>query len=59
MGAVTGRVLLTLVYVLVLLPLSVLARWKGKLSIGKDPGGVTHFKERNHTYTKEDIIHPW
>jgi hypothetical protein len=59
MGAVSGRVLLTIVYVLVLLPLSALARWTGKLTIGKKSGGKTHFKERIHTYTKEDIIHPW
>jgi hypothetical protein len=59
MGAITGRILLTVVYILVLLPLSALARWKGKLTIGKKPGGVSYFKERNHTYTKEDIIHPW
>jgi cyanate permease len=59
LGGVTGRVLLTVVYILVLLPLSALARWRGKLSIRKKPDGVTHFKDRNHTYTKEDIIHPW
>jgi hypothetical protein len=59
LGDISGKILLTLIYFVVLLPLSLLARWSGKISIRKKPGGDTHFKERNHTYTKEDIIHPW
>jgi hypothetical protein len=59
LGNISGKVLLTLVYFLVLAPLSLLARWTGKISILKKGTGNTHFKERNHTYTKEDIIHPW
>jgi hypothetical protein len=59
MGAVSGRVLLTVVYVLVLLPMAVVARWSGKGNLRMKAGGDSYFKERNHTYTKEDIIHPW
>jgi hypothetical protein len=59
LGNVSGKVLLTLVYFFVLAPLSLLARWMGKISILKKGAGNTHFKERNHDYTKEDIIHPW
>lgn len=59
LGAISGRVLLTLVYVLVLVPLSFLARRLGKISMNVKPGGATYFITRNHTYTKEDIQHPW
>jgi hypothetical protein len=59
LGAVTGKILLTLVYVLVLMPLSFLARRMGKISMKTRPGGNTYFVARNHTYTKEDIQHPW
>jgi hypothetical protein len=59
LGAVSGRILLTLVYVLVLVPLSFLARRMGKISMRTKPGGSTYFIARNHTYTKEDIQHPW
>ncbi len=59
MGSVSGKLLLTLVYFVVLIPMSLLARWSGKISLLKKKGGGTYFKERNHTYTKADIIHPW
>ena len=59
MGAVSGRVLLTVVYVLVLVPLSVFARLSGKLTLRLKPGGRTYFKERDHLYRKEDMTHPW
>jgi len=59
MGAVSGRVILTLIYLLVLLPLAMLARIFGKSNFRLKVGGTTYFKERNHTYTKEDMMHPW
>jgi hypothetical protein len=59
MGAVSGRVLLTVVYVLVLVPLSFFARLSGKVTLRLKPGGPSYFKERDHTYTKEDMSHPW
>ncbi len=59
MGAVSGRVLLTVVYILVLVPLSVIARLSGKLTLRLKPGGRSYFKERDHLYRKEDMTHPW
>jgi hypothetical protein len=59
MGAVSGRVILTVIYLLVLLPLAFLAKLFGKSSFRLKPGGDTYFKDRNHTYTKEDIMNPW
>ena len=59
MGAVSGRVLLTLVYVLVLLPMAMVARWSGKGNLRMKGGGPDYFKSRNHLYVKEDLEHPW
>jgi len=59
MGALSGRIMLSVIYVLVLLPLAFLARWFGKSSFRLKAGGTTYFKDRNHTYTKEDMMNPW
>lgn len=59
LGAVSGRVLLTVVYILVLIPLSFFARRLGKLNLRLKPGGKSYFKERDHIYSKEDFLHPW
>ena len=59
LGAVSGRVLLSIIYLLVLLPLAVLAKLYGKSNIRLKAGGDTYFNDRNHTYTKDDMAHPW
>jgi hypothetical protein len=59
LGAVTGRILLTVVYILVLIPLSLLARVFGKSGLKLRPGKQSYFNARNHQFSKEDIIHPW
>ncbi len=59
LGSVSGRILLTVTYVLVLLPLSFLAKRFGKTTIRTKAGGNSYFKERNHTYRKEDMSNPW
>lgn len=59
MGEVSGRILLTVVYCLLLLPIAVVARWMGKISLRRRPDGDSCFIERGHTYKKEDMIHPW
>ncbi len=59
MGEVSGKLLLTLVYILILLPLSLLAKWKGRSAIRRKNGGITYFPERNHLYRKEDLGQPW
>ena len=59
MGEVSGKVLLTLIYILVLLPLSLVAKWMGRLGVRRKAEGDTYFTECNHTYDKEDLTHPW
>jgi len=59
LGAVSGKILLTIVYVFILVPLAFFARRAGKLTMRMKPGGDSYFKSRNHTYSKEDLIHPW
>ncbi|MDP4150420.1 MAG: SxtJ family membrane protein [Bacteroidota bacterium] len=59
LGVVSGTILLTLVYVLILLPLSFFSRMSGRTSLKLKKGGPSYFRERAHTYTKEDLINPW
>lgn len=60
MGYVMSKVLLTLVYVVVLLPLSFLSRAFGnKNGIRLKPGAQSYFKDRNFTYTKESLENVW
>ncbi len=58
MGAVSGKVLLTIVYVVVLLPMALISRVMGKQTVRMKRGG-NYWKDRNHTYTKADLEHPW
>ncbi len=60
LGWVNSRILLSLVFFVVLLPISLLFR----LITGKDTMMLkkrtdTYFKERNHTFTPKDLEHPW
>ena len=59
LGEISGKVLLTIVYLFILVPLSLFARRTGKLGLRMKPGGDSYFKSRNHTYRKEDLIEPW
>lgn len=58
-GDVSGKLLLSLVYILVLVPLSFLARRFGGAGLRRKAGGTTYFTERNHRYKKDDLMHPW
>jgi len=59
LGEVSGRVLLTVVWVVVLLPLAGLARLFGHAGLRRKKAAGSYFTERNHRYEKEDLIHPW
>jgi hypothetical protein len=59
LGEVSGRVLLTVVYVLLLVPLALLARLTGHAGLRRKRAGGSYFTERNHRYEKEDMINPW
>src|ERR1700748_3005304 len=65
LGGISGKVLLTVAYVFILLPMSFIARRWGTMTFRRKPGGGngsvggTYFKEPRHTYTKEDLMNPW
>jgi hypothetical protein len=59
LGAVSGKILLSLTYVLILMPLSFLSRALGRGGMRLKKGGTSYFKERNHVYGKEDLVDPW
>ena len=55
-----SKVLLTVVYIVVLLPLSFLSRVFGKKNgIRLKPGVNSYFVDRNFTYTKESMENVW
>lgn len=59
MGFVMNRVLLTLVFTIFLVPISFIYKLfrRGKTSMKHS--GVTWFKDRNYTYTKESLENLW
>lgn len=59
-GFINSRILLTVVYVLVLLPLSLLSRLFGSNSVQlKKKASGSYFVTRNHKYIKADLENPW
>lgn len=59
LGFINSRILLTLIYYLVLLPLSLLSRLSSNQTIVLKKGLPSYFVERNHRYTKKDFEKPW
>jgi hypothetical protein len=59
LGVISGTILLTLVYILAVLPLSYFARRSGKFSIRLKPGGGSNFRDRAYRYAEKDFLHPW
>lgn len=60
LGEVNIRILLTLVFVLVVVPVGIWRKWRGKDTLQlrrfkKDKASVMDI--RNHVYTKEDLQH--
>jgi Saxitoxin biosynthesis operon protein SxtJ len=59
-GFVMSKVLLTLVYLLILLPLAFLSKAFGKKTdIRLKPGFGSNFVDRNFTYTKDSMENTW
>jgi hypothetical protein len=58
-SAVLGKVLLTVIYIIILLPLAFLAKFFAGSGIELKPGRSSYYKSRNHTYTAEDLDNPW
>lgn len=59
LGWVSGKVILTVMYFLVLVPLAFFARRLGKIGLRLKPGAGSYFKDRDHGYVKEDLVNPW
>jgi hypothetical protein len=57
LGYVMSKVMLTLVYVLVVVPMGIFSR--KKITMQLKPTGNSYFRERNYTYKKEDLENVW
>lgn len=57
MGYVMSKVMLTLVYVLVVIPMGVFSRKKITMQLKATTN--SYFRERNYTYKKEDLENVW
>lgn len=60
LGEINVRILLTLVFIVVVIPIGIWRKWSGKDTLRlrrfkKDKGSVMDI--RNHVYTKEDLQH--
>jgi hypothetical protein len=60
LGAINGRILLSLVFFLILLPFALLARLgkKNPLALKREAKDSV-FVERNHKYSAKDLEHVW
>ncbi len=56
LGTISNTLLLSLVFILVLVPVGLLRR---RRMIRFDPGKTSNFIERDHVFTKEDMEHTW
>lgn len=60
LGAINGRILLSIVFFLVLLPVAILARIGKKNALNlKNEKGTSVFLDRNHKYAPKDLEHVW
>ncbi|MGB8194691.1 MAG: hypothetical protein WCF67_22350 [Chitinophagaceae bacterium] len=57
MGYVMSKVMLTLVYALVVVPMGIFSR--KKITMQLKSGTSSYFRERNYTYKKEDLENVW
>jgi hypothetical protein len=60
LGKINSRVLLSLVFFVIVFPLALVWRLfvKNPLDL-KRPDGSSLYKERNHTYSAQDLVNPW
>ena len=56
LGMISNTILLTLVFILVILPVGLLRR---KRMFRFDPGKTSNLVARDHTFGKEDMEHTW
>lgn len=59
MGFVMNKVILTIVFVILVIPLSFISRLFRKNIVKIKPGGSSYFKNRDYTYTKDSLENVW
>jgi hypothetical protein len=60
LGFISRNVLLTVVFIIILVPLAILRRLFGKAGMRLKTGNAhTFYTERNHLYKKEDMENVW
>src|SRR5688572_24650107 len=59
MGYVMSKVILTVVFVVFLIPVSAVSKLFRKRSVAIKQEGSSYFKERNFTYNKESLENVW
>ncbi|MCB0620689.1 MAG: hypothetical protein KDC43_15845 [Saprospiraceae bacterium] len=59
LGWVNSRLILSVIFYLVLLPIGWLFRFFQKDPLSLKSRRETYFTDRNHTYTAEDLSKPW
>ena len=59
MGFVSSRIILSIVYYLLLFPISIFYRLSNKNHLQRKKSPHSIFKERNHQYTKKDLENIW
>lgn len=59
LGYVMSKVILTIVFVVFLVPIAAVSRLFRKKTVAIKQGGASYFKERNFTYDKESLEHVW
>jgi hypothetical protein len=59
LGYVMSKVILTIVFVVFLVPISAVSRLFRKRTVAIKQEGATYFKERNFTYDKESLENVW
>lgn len=59
MGRIMNKIILAVVFVVIVIPLGWISKKAGKSSVRLTPGDKSYYKERNHTYTPEDIRNLW
>ncbi len=62
LGAINGRILLSIIFFIFLTPIALLSRLfvkKNPLALKKQESGGSAFTERNHLYTAKDMENVW
>ena len=59
MGAVTGKIVLTIIFFMVVVPLSFISKLFGRKTITMQSGEKSYFKNRNFTYNKDSMENVW